>query len=411
MSHTTVFPRSDCPDRTDELFRERAYGSHHKEDQSPLVKMINLDMIEQFPVSDSLHLFHLGIMKRLLSGWRDGTFRNADTKWPSANTIKVSQYLINCKIPAEFHRVVRGLDCLAMWKGTEFRTFLHYLGIVVLKDHLTNEAYGHFLLLYCSVTIFISKQYFAHLQTARSMILQYVEMFAEIYGAEYITSNVHNLTHVADEVARFGELESFSSYPFETMLGRIKALLRNGHRPLAQVAKRMTEEMKCVMACTGREISLRSQQTQKKSILSKRNNGENVSDSLQTKLAAVNGDDEELHFYSKVEMGEYCVNITKRVDFWILTHEHDILRVINIARARDEIYFCCTRIQNKRNFFHVPIESRHFGIYSAMNHECHFESIATELVRSSDVKCKLVCLPYHDMNIFIPLLHTNVHVE
>lgn len=218
-SHTNIFPRTECEKRTDEKFCQKVYGSHHKLD-SPLLKL-NIDMIEQVPVGDSLHLLHLGVMKRLLTGWLTGHFLNTGTKWRAQTSIDVTTYLLECKLPKEFHRVVRGLDCLAYWKATEYRTFLHYLGIVALKPHLTNEAYEHFLLLFCAVTICSSKQYFHLLPLARILLNQYIEIFKEIYGEAYLHSNVHNLTHLVDEVERFGVLESFSAYPFENMLGKI----------------------------------------------------------------------------------------------------------------------------------------------------------------------------------------------
>lgn len=62
-----VFSSKVSSPRTDEDFRGLKYGVHHKID-SPLLKL-PIDMVEQFPVSDSLHLIHLGIMKRLLTGW------------------------------------------------------------------------------------------------------------------------------------------------------------------------------------------------------------------------------------------------------------------------------------------------------------------------------------------------------
>lgn len=54
-------------------------AQHHKID-SPLLKL-KIDMIEEFPVADSLHLIDLGIMKRLLMGWRNGNFIKRVTKW------------------------------------------------------------------------------------------------------------------------------------------------------------------------------------------------------------------------------------------------------------------------------------------------------------------------------------------
>lgn len=71
------------------------------------------------------------------------------------------------------------------------------------------------------------------------MLNQYVTDYKKIYGKDYITSNVHNLSHIVDEVKKFGILSSFSTYPFENKLYQIKRMLRHGLKPLTQVAKRI----------------------------------------------------------------------------------------------------------------------------------------------------------------------------
>lgn len=63
-------------------------------------------------------------MKRLLHGWRDGNFGTFVTKWSAREIQNVSLFLLNCKLPKEIHRSMRGLDVLSYWKGSEFRTFL-----------------------------------------------------------------------------------------------------------------------------------------------------------------------------------------------------------------------------------------------------------------------------------------------
>lgn len=72
-----------------------------------------------------------------------------------------------------------------------------------------------------------------------------VEVFMEDDNKEqeisYITSNVHNLSHLVDEVKRFGTLHNFNAYPFENKLQIIKHMLRQGNKPLAQVARRLHE--------------------------------------------------------------------------------------------------------------------------------------------------------------------------
>lgn len=363
---------------------------------SPLLKL-NIDIVEQIPVGDCLHLLHLGVMKRLLTGWRDGYFRNSETKWPAQTTFAVTDYLLECKMPAEFHRVVRGLDCLAFWKGTEYRTFLHYLGIVALKPHLTNEAYEHFMLLFCAVTICSSKQHFHLLPLARMLLNQFIEIYMEIYGVAYITSNVHNLAHLVDEVERFGELESFSAYPFENMFGKIKRLLRNGNRPLAQAAKRIVEEVRCFLPEIDAETapSSRSQ----KANLSKRNNGENIGEELKSSV-------KEVEFFSKVQLDEFCLS-TDPVNCWFLSNNNEIARVTNIMyRGQDDVKLCCISTDKKDNYFKIPFQSSFLGIYST-ERDAFATNSSTRLFNISDIKCKLVRLKDRGTNVFVPLLHTN----
>lgn len=53
------YPRFDCSRRTDENFRNKTDEDHHKED-TPLIDS-PIDMVKDFVVADSLHLFDLGI--------------------------------------------------------------------------------------------------------------------------------------------------------------------------------------------------------------------------------------------------------------------------------------------------------------------------------------------------------------
>lgn len=194
VSHCNIFSKTDCPKRSDKHFRERAYEGHHKY-SSPL-ESLPINMIDDFPVADSLHLIDLGIMKRCLLGWRDGTFRNFGMKWSANDTLNISKFLRQCKLPSEIHRAVRGLDCLPQWKGLEYRSFFYYIGIVILKKFLPYNVYEHFLVLFCVITICSSKVYTDHfLELADEMMQHYVEEYREIYGEEYMTRNVHNLLY------------------------------------------------------------------------------------------------------------------------------------------------------------------------------------------------------------------------
>lgn len=79
---------------------------------------------------------------RCFTVWMEGA-PIYDQKW-SKNEVRNTSLLLKsfnkCK-PKELHRSVRGLDDVKFWKGTEFRSFLLYFGIVILKERLSEVEY------------------------------------------------------------------------------------------------------------------------------------------------------------------------------------------------------------------------------------------------------------------------------
>ena len=102
-------------------------------------------MINDF-VIDSMHLFYLVIMKRLLREYWTET--GSPTKLSNSNMKKLSERLkyLSTKILVEFQRTTRSLENLAYWKATEYRMLLLYFGPMILQDILDPELYAHFLL-------------------------------------------------------------------------------------------------------------------------------------------------------------------------------------------------------------------------------------------------------------------------
>lgn len=181
-------------------------------------------------------------MRRCLYGWREGSY-NFKTKLSKVEADKMSQMLEDCNKtkPREIQRAIRGLKFLEFWKGSEYRVFLLYVGVIVLKDFLSVEVYDHFLMLSSAVTILSCKEYFKYIDVADQLIKDYIETFIDIYGIDSISSNMHNLCHVVDDVKKFGPLPGISSYPFENYLGSLKSLVRHGNKPLSQISRRVTE--------------------------------------------------------------------------------------------------------------------------------------------------------------------------
>lgn len=165
-------------------------------------------------------------------------------KWTEREKLQVSKLLLKCNntLPCEIHRAVRPLNELKNWKGTEFRTFLLYIGVVILKDHLTEAEYKMFLNLFCGVTICSSHFYARYLPLARNLFNDFIENAIEIFGESNVTINMHNLSHVVDDVENFGPLHTLSACECENCLYHLKINIQQGRKPLQQIARRAIEQ-------------------------------------------------------------------------------------------------------------------------------------------------------------------------
>lgn len=249
----TIFPETKCALRTNEGFRQRLYEDHHRNyitrgnngrnHKEPIITpllRLPIDMVEDITVADSLHLLHLGIMKRLIGSYKDG-HNGCNFKFSATVTAQLSSIITQQDMPVEIHRAVRGIDVICHWKASECAVLLNYIGIGALKYVLPENHYKMFLHLFCAVTICSSNYYRRFLSVAHKLFESFIANHYRLFKS--VTSNVHNLIHVSQECARFGSLPSFSAYPFENQLFTIRKLIRSGRQPLAQVVNRLAEMM------------------------------------------------------------------------------------------------------------------------------------------------------------------------
>lgn len=240
------FSDLNCTSRTDFDFRNRTDSLHHREN-SPLEDLVSIDMIRDFVCADSLHLLEQGVMKRCLNIWLTGKGSvEYNEKWSKSQKQNIDRLILYCnkELPSDIHRSIRSLNFITHWKATEFRTFLLYVGIIILKNSLADEVYEHFLLLFVAVRL-SSNRFYSEKENVQNLtkILfeEYVAEYAWIYGEDAIVSNIHNLLHVPEDVIRFGNLNTISAYPFENLLHSIKRCVQPSKAALEQTVRRLAE--------------------------------------------------------------------------------------------------------------------------------------------------------------------------
>lgn len=253
-----------------------------------------------------------------------------------------------------------------------------------MKYFLRAEEYEHFIKLFCAVTLCSTEKYLKKNRTkkielVRDLFNEYVEEFIDIYGSAYVSSNVHNLTHIVDDILRFGIFEKITAYPFENCLGGLKLRLRNCNRPLEQIARRIIEldldyrdpidlsdepnfEPIFKYPCEiGGEIVYNQIFLEKNLFLSSRNFG----------------------------------------DKWFLSDAGEVIEFHYSLKRTQEYLLYGSCIKNLTNFFTQPFHSDRIHIFMGNG-----EKNEPTYYKIENVMAKMICVRNNDEFVFMPLLHT-----
>ncbi|XP_052901576.1 uncharacterized protein LOC128309240 [Anopheles moucheti] len=368
ISRTVTFPGTEHPPLTDADFRQGIYVQH-KVGHSPLLDLKHFNIVRQVFVGDKLHALDRGVTRRNLLGPVYGKW--GAIKWPVETCSHISAQIKNITLPREIHRKFRGLDELLHWKGTEFSSFLLYASFLVMKKNLPIRTYEHFMLYFVAVTMLSSNVYKDTWDQASEMLKKYVEMYDTIYGEGYISSNVHNLLHLTDEVKEFGPLNVMSAYPFENALNHIKRMLRHGHKCLEQTINRLSEFESFAVPITkpNNEIFLKGAE-------------ENIT----------------LHIRG------FSLNRTLR-DGWFLSAEKEIIHFVFAEMVDSNLRIVGRKLLNPSAQFNSPCSS--YTLYIFKGKETDLSQTFYEF-KPSDVKAKMAAIRTEDQEetVFVPLLHT-----
>ncbi|KAJ8928688.1 hypothetical protein NQ314_018698 [Rhamnusium bicolor] len=224
INNTICFTEINFTKRTDDDFFLKKQAEHDTS-TSILQEIPNIGLVSSFPL-DYMHLLCLGVMKKLLvSLWCCGKPPNK-LSFHQIDQISNSLTVQSANIPSEFCRKPRTLKEVNRWKATELRQFLLYTGPIVLKSILPKKHYLNFLSLHISIRILCSPISNSDevLQYAHSLLVYFVETFSLMYGNQFLSHNVHNLLHIANYVKHFGNLDSFSAFPFENYMQTLKKI-------------------------------------------------------------------------------------------------------------------------------------------------------------------------------------------
>ncbi|KAJ8685505.1 hypothetical protein QAD02_021298 [Eretmocerus hayati] len=204
----------NIPNRTEEGTRQHMRESLTSVDAvcgfvapSWLIHLRKFRIIRGF-VPDPMHQLS-GVAKQFLGKWL--------SMFTPAEKERIDHLMENITVPSQVQRLTRKLKDWKNWKSLGFENWLLYYSLPILNAFpRLSEVCKHWALLVEAVHKLSKKTVTRdEVTTAHNLIKEFVVRTEELYGAVFMTHNVHTLLHLAQSVFDWGPLWCHNCYCYE----------------------------------------------------------------------------------------------------------------------------------------------------------------------------------------------------
>lgn len=372
--------------RTDKKFKKLKYiddgvNDGYQKGHTILSDIPGFGCVTNVPL-DYMHLLCLGIMLKLIMLWFNGPIK---TRLSITQREMVSDRLVALKqnVPSDYSRKPRQFKKVkGIWRAHELGQFLKATGVIVLKDVLADDVFQNFLDLHVATRILtgpVTARDEDYLNYAEYLLNRFVQKFQKIYGLQYMTHNVHSLTHIVDDVRKFGPMDEYSAYRFENKIGKTKKLVRQGDKVLQQLSRRTVENR----------------------LREKNFPANNLQENLQYEgNTVVNG--QIIPKFLEYKDGPLHLNCNGEKNNYVMLQNGTVCECIYFYSVSNVTNFACRYLRIIGNFYPPSyIESRFLDIHRVKGED------QTEYHHSVvDILCKMCRLPDQKNFVVMPLNHT-----
>ena len=377
--NTVVFLCSNCCNRSDESFLNRADEYHHKSSELSILERNGINMVTGF-VLDVMHLCYLGITKRILTRLLSPKCKQRQYKLSSSSKEIFHKKLVlyQSYVPSEFNRKLEGgINAILRWKVSQLRLVTLYVGVVIFANKkITSLFYQPFLKYSVALRLLNSEDQKKNLNFIRKLLVEFNEECKTIFGLSFLSYNVHNLVHIPDDYLHYGVLDKLSAFQFESFLGsHIKGAVRGGYKPLMQVGKHIQVENENIVA-----------PLEKSTYFTKKKQCDHDYDGECLKIITHKETVLKPNFISKSD----CYVQLKNGRLGLINHMH----LVN-GKAILEI-----STYETKNFFVTPVQSSQIDIYKMT-----LGNTALVVVLEN-IRAKVIVLPHKKNVVGLVLLHS-----
>ncbi|CAF1009380.1 unnamed protein product [Rotaria sp. Silwood1] len=165
----------------------------------PLVKLKYFHYGTSF-LTDSLHTIYAGAFKQLLKLLFHSEYRNES--WSLFEKItQIDKSLTLVQTPSTTQRRFRSLKIINKYKGSEYRCLFHF-GLTSLVRHINDIRLKNLLFSLVAAINLASSNYVTDetIEIVEKLLHYFVQCFQEIFGMRHMSSNIHSLLHVHQDL-------------------------------------------------------------------------------------------------------------------------------------------------------------------------------------------------------------------
>jgi hypothetical protein len=382
----TYFPTKSGEIRTENDFRNRTQPGHHigysiLEEIPPFFKLtVNIPY-------DFMHLILLGVLKKILLAY----FYQAKKKLPKYIQSSINKLIRRLRkyVCSDFARKPRELNYLKMFKATELRLFLLYLGPVLFNSAVKRkypDHYREFMLLHCASVIFCGEKSSSpeFVSYAQKLYDIFVKEFPNLHSKYSVSANVHALLHVEQDVRKYGSFDKFSAFKFENEFRHMKAVLKKNGSFIQQFVKRKHEFSSLNV--------ISKSQAAPKIAGARAYNGVHLRSELKGPC------------YKTLQFRTFSIT-TNRPNNCILLKSGEYMLVDQISHvaAGSKLAVCGRLLQGIDDLYTLPMRSSQLNIIKASR-----KSKTRHIARAATIKSKCMLMPLKRGKFAVfPLLHTS----
>lgn len=225
---------------------------HGVRGMSAMIGFLRFDLVKSL-AHDYMHGQLLGNTKRLLQFFFLPKFKKQPF-YLNPMKRRILDKRLSLVKPCRFvKRKPNSFKNFQSFKASEYRAILLYFH-PIFAGILPKKYYDHFRLLSSAIYILLSSKITPeNLNIADQKLQQFVVQFEVFYGKEYMTMNVHGLTHIAEHVKNLGPLWSYSLFPFEQYNGKLKKYVTSSNDILSQITTKYLIERNAIRKGTRNE--------------------------------------------------------------------------------------------------------------------------------------------------------------